>query len=81
MLLDQLIGVGPLDHRHRRVVLRLLVSERGEVDAVSVLASELPAPAADAVGAAFRALRFSPGEWFGEPVKSRLDVEVTVAAD
>jgi len=60
-----------------RVVLSLLIDERGEVDKVIVEAAEAPTELEHLASRAFAGARFNPGMRDGTAVKSRLRVEVT----
>lgn len=57
-------------------VLRLLISEYGDVDEVQIENSLLPEVARKTVVNAFSKIRFYPGEIKGVPVKSQIRVEV-----
>ena len=59
-----------------RVILRLLINERGGLDHVSVLESEPRGVFEDAALTATRALQFAPAKKNGRNVKSRQDIEV-----
>lgn len=59
-----------------RVILRLLISERGSLDHISVLESEPRGLFEDAALTATRALQFSPAKKNGRNVRSRQDIEV-----
>lgn len=59
-----------------RVVLRLLINERGGLDQVSVLESEPRGTFEEAALAATWAVRFSPAKKHGRNVRSRKDIEV-----
>ena len=58
-------------------VLALYIGEGGQVQFVRVQSGSLPPVLADAAIRAFVAARFSPGELNGQPVKSRIFVEVS----
>lgn len=60
-----------------RVVLSLLIDERGEVDKVIVEAADAPTELEQLASRAFSGARFTPGMRDGAAVKSRLRVEVT----
>lgn len=60
-----------------RVVLSLLIDERGEVNKVVVESADSPRELEDLASRAFMGARFSPGMRSGTAVKSRLRVEVT----
>jgi protein TonB len=60
-----------------KVMLRLLINERGGLDNVSVLESEPRGTFEEAALTATWALRFSPAMKNGRSVKSRQDIEVT----
>lgn len=64
-----------------RVVLSLLIDERGEVDEVIVEAAEAPTELEQLASRAFAAARFSPGMRDGVAVKSWLRVEVTFESE
>jgi len=59
------------------VVLRLWISELGEVSAVEVEASDLPPKISRTAAAAFARLRFLPGEIDGRRVPSMMKIELT----
>jgi protein TonB len=59
-----------------RVLLRMLISERGVVDEVSVVSAEPPGVFDDAALTAARAQQFSPALRHGRRVKSQKTVEV-----
>jgi len=59
-----------------RVVLRLLINERGGLDQVAVLESEPRGAFEEAALTATWALEFSPAKRHGRSVKSRKDIEV-----
>lgn len=63
-----------------RVVLRLLIDERGNVDKAIVLDGEPASPFAVAAVEAFSPARFSPGRKDGVAVKSALSVELNFGA-
>ena len=71
--------------RNQRMVLRLYISETGQVDYVETESSSLPPVSAQVVEqaarAAFMAARFSPGKIKGEPAKSTIEIEVTLDAN
>src|SRR5262249_54078188 len=52
-----------------QIAVRLWISETGGVDDAGLLESALPSAYADAALAAFRQMRFVPGEVDGKPVK------------
>lgn len=58
------------------VILRLLISDQGVVDDVSVVRAAPEGVFDAAAVAAFRAATFSPGRVLGVPVKSQLTIEV-----
>jgi TonB family protein len=60
-----------------KVVLQVWVSALGNVDAVEVEQSNLPEPVSSTVAAAFRRLRFEPGEIEGRRVPALLRIEVS----
>lgn len=60
-----------------RVILRILINERGGIDQVSVLESEPRGTFEEAALTATWALQFSPAKKHGRSVKSRKDIEVT----
>jgi protein TonB len=62
--------------RQGSVVLRLLISERGEVDNVAVVRAYPKGAFENSAIAAFAAARFAPGMMFGVAVKSQLTIEV-----
>lgn len=62
--------------REGRVVLRILVNERGIVDDVMVINAFPKGVFDEAAMAAFRSALFSPGRYLGVPVKSQLSIEV-----
>jgi hypothetical protein len=59
------------------IILKLWISEQGEVIAVEVEKSELPGNYAETAVAAFRKLRFTPGELDGRRVGTLMRIEVT----
>ena len=65
--------------REGTVVLRLLISEKGQVDNVAVVRSEPRGVFDQAALDAFGKARFSPGLAAGTPVKSQIMVEVHFA--
>ncbi|HCX34350.1 MAG TPA: hypothetical protein DHV08_12945 [Rhodocyclaceae bacterium] len=62
------------------VVLELLVSRTGTIDAIEVVESDLPESDRRRARQAFAALRFAPGELRGTRVPARMRVEVSVEA-
>lgn len=62
--------------REGRVVLRILVNERGIVDDVMVINAFPKGVFDEAAVSAFRSALFSPGRYLGVPVKSQLSIEV-----
>lgn len=62
--------------REGRVVLRILVNERGIVDDVMVINAFPKGVFDEAAMSAFRSALFSPGRYLGVPVKSQLSIEV-----
>ncbi len=62
--------------REGRVVLRILINERGIVDNVMVTQAFPKEFFDEAAMAAFRTALFSPGKFLGVPVKSQLLIEV-----
>ena len=66
----------PVNLRTGSVVLRLLISETGHVDDVSVVRADPPGVFDQAAVEAFSKARFSPGVAGGTPVKSQIRVEV-----
>lgn len=60
-----------------RVVLRVWVSNVGEVTATETESTNLPIAVHEAVVSAFQRIRFKPGEIDGKPVGSILRVEMT----
>lgn len=67
---------GVAENLDGRVVLRLLVSERGAIDDVVVMESDPAGMFEQSATAAFRNAQFSPGMKGGKPVKSQMVVEV-----
>ena len=64
-----------------RVILRLLINERGAVDRVIVEdTGALPAAFGDVAAAAFLAARFDPARKAGAPVNSQMRIEVQFGA-
>jgi len=59
-----------------KVMLRILINERGGIDQVSVLESEPRGTFEEAALTATWALQFSPAKKHGRSVKSRKDIEV-----
>ncbi len=59
-------------------VLTLFIDERGQVQRVRVESteSELPPPFQEAARQAFLAARFTPGQWQGQAVRSRIRIAV-----
>jgi hypothetical protein len=66
---------------HSRVVLSLLIDERGDVDKVIVETADAPTELAQLASRAFAGVRFNPGMRDGAAVKSRLRVEVTFESE
>lgn len=66
----------PVNLRTGSVVLRILISETGHVDDISVVRAEPPGVFDQAAVDAFSRARFSPGMASGTPVKSQIRVEV-----
>lgn len=66
---------------HSRVVLSLLIDERGDVNKVIVETAEAPTELAQLASRAFAGVRFNPGMRDGAAVKSRLRVEVTFESE
>ena len=64
-----------------RLVLKLWISDRGEVVETLTERSDLPAEFVQGVASAFRRARFSPGERNGMPVGSIIRIEVNYAED
>ena len=64
------------DLREGVVVLRLLISDTGQVDNVAVVRAEPAGVFEQAAIEAFAKARFSPGLAGGTPVKSQITVEV-----
>lgn len=67
---------------HWQGVLTLFIDEHGAVQRVRVESSEvdLPPPFQEAARQAFLAARFTPGEWQGQPVRSRIRIAVEFEA-
>jgi hypothetical protein len=63
---------------HWQGVLTLFIDEHGAVQRVRVESTdtELPHPFQEAARQAFLAARFTPGEWQGQPVRSRIRIAV-----
>lgn len=59
------------------IVLKLWISELGDVIAVDVEKTDLPETFSSTAVAAFRRLRFTPGEIDGRPVGTMMRIEVT----
>jgi TonB family protein len=59
-----------------KVVLRLWISERGNVEAVEVESSNLPETVSGTAADAFRKIRFVPGEIDGRRVRTLMTIEV-----
>jgi TonB family protein len=57
--------------------LTLYIDENGSVRRVQVHGDELPAPFQEAARNAFLQARFVPGQRMGQPVKVRIDIEVS----
>lgn len=66
---------------HSRVVLSLLIDERGDVGKVIVETTDAPTELAQLASRAFAGVRFKPGMRDGAAVKSRLRVEVTFESE
>lgn len=84
----QMLPEAPLDEDNLRVlaasgkvVLRLWISDRGEVVASEIERSDLPAEFSASVAAAFRRVRFAPGERAGLPVGSIIRVEINYSEE
>lgn len=60
-----------------KLSLRLFVNESGNVDAVAVDATDLPAAFAERARAEFSRARLKPGEKDGQKVKSQMRIEVS----
>ena len=60
-----------------RVVLRVWVSDTGEVSGTETEASDMPPAEHEAVIAAFQRMRFKPGEMHGKPVGSIMRIEMS----
>lgn len=65
------------DGRSDRVVLRIWISDSGEVTGTETEFTDMPARVHDAVVVAFRRMRFMPGEIDGRRVGSILRIEMT----
>jgi hypothetical protein len=59
------------------IILKLWIDERGDVIAVDVEKTDLPELFSKTAAAAFRDLRFTPGELNGRHVGSLMRIEVT----
>ncbi|MBE0621353.1 MAG: energy transducer TonB [Burkholderiales bacterium] len=59
------------------IILKLWIDERGDVIAVDIEKTELPELFSKTAAAAFRNLRFTPGELNGRHVGSLMRIEVT----
>lgn len=57
--------------------LTLYIDENGSVRRVQIHGDELPAPFQEAARNAFLQARFVPGQRMGQPVKVRIDIEVS----
>jgi len=66
-----------LDGRGERVVLKVWISDSGEVTAMETEFTDMPARVHEAVMTAFRRMRFMPGEIDGRRVGSILTIEMT----
>jgi hypothetical protein len=66
------------DTLNRLVVLRLLVSDSGDIDRVVVEESDLPAESTLLLVEKFSKMKFNPGKIDNSPVKSQLTIEVEV---
>ncbi len=66
-----------LESRGDRVVLKVWISDSGEVTGAETEFTDMPARVHEAVVAAFRRMRFMPGEIDGKPVGSILRIEMT----
>lgn len=66
-----------LDGRGDRVVLKVWISDSGEVTGTETEFTDMPARVHDAVVAAFRRMRFMPGEIDGRRVGSTMKIEMT----
>lgn len=62
-----------------KLSVRLWINESGSLDRLSVLSSELPETFENAALAAFKQMRFRPGEIEGMPVKVWLDIVIEYA--
>lgn len=62
-----------------KMTIRVWISAKGGIDSVRVLASALPAAYAEAALAAFKKMRFEPGEINGVQVQSWVDVVIEYA--
>jgi hypothetical protein len=60
-----------------RIVLKVWVSDAGEVTATETEFTEMPIEVHEAIVAAFQRMRFMPGEIGGKPVGSILRIEMT----
>ena len=63
-----------------RVVVRLFISESGQVEKALILHAEPPGYFEEAVQQAFRAARFTPAMKHGRPVKAQVVLEVRYEA-
>ena len=60
------------------LILDVLVNAGGGVDAISVVATEVPGPFLAHILGAFYAARFRPGELLGRPVPAAVRIEIVV---
>jgi len=63
----------------QKVILRLLINEKGEIDQVLVQDSELSQEATTVLADKFSLMRFEPGKIDGAPVRSQITIEVDAA--
>jgi len=62
-----------------KLTIRIWLSAKGDIDAIRLLSSELPADYAQAALAAFEKLRFQPAEINARQVPSWMDVVIEYA--
>lgn len=60
-----------------KVVLKVWISDTGEVSATEIELAEMPLPHAEAMASAFRRMRFMPGEIDGKRVGCIMRIEMT----
>lgn len=62
-------------------VLRLFLSETGQIDDITIDRSSLPESYVDAIVSAHKGIKFEPGQLNGKPVTAQIQIEINLSTD